>query len=91
MGKDIPGSPITDDARFPKHSMVWELNYRGELDFLKQAQAQSSSRALQVEDGWRYFIHGWTTVIEEVFRVDLTAAVVDELAEIAARFRGPTS
>src|SRR5690349_1735935 len=36
MGKDTPGSPLTDAARFPPRTVVWELNYRGELDFLHQ-------------------------------------------------------
>jgi shikimate 5-dehydrogenase len=34
MGKDTPGSPITDAAVFPEGGCVWELNYRGELEFL---------------------------------------------------------
>jgi shikimate 5-dehydrogenase len=29
MGKDTPGSPITNDAVFPKRGLVWKLNYRG--------------------------------------------------------------
>jgi shikimate 5-dehydrogenase len=70
MGKDSPGSPITDEVVFPDRGLVWELNYRGELQFLHQALKQRKRRELQVHDGWRYFIHGWTTVIEEVF--DLT-------------------
>ena len=44
MGKDRPGSPISEAGIFPKNGLVWELNYRGELDFLKQAQ--SSKRSL---------------------------------------------
>jgi shikimate 5-dehydrogenase len=88
MGKDTPGSPITDLGTFPEGGLVWELNYRGELDFLQQARRQEQARGLVVEDGWRYFIHGWTSVIEEVFEVEMTPAAVDELAEIARRMRG---
>ena len=33
MGKDTPGSPITDAGLFPRHGVAWEFNYRGELDF----------------------------------------------------------
>ena len=87
MGKDSPGSPITDDAVFPQGALVWELNYRGELDFLRQAERQAASRGLVVEDGWRYFIHGWTCVIEEVFDVEMTPKVVDELSQIALDLR----
>jgi shikimate 5-dehydrogenase len=88
MGKDSPGSPITDQGLFPERALVWELNYRGELGFLHQAERQRSERGLHVEDGWRYFIHGWTCVVEEVFDVEITPAVVEELSEIALRLRG---
>jgi shikimate dehydrogenase len=72
MGKDIPGSPVTDGARFPERGVVWELNYRGELDFLRQARRQERTRDLRVEDGWLYFLHGWSEIIAEVFHVELT-------------------
>lgn len=88
MGKDSPGSPLTDACAFPERALVWELNYRGELDFLHQARSQQESRGLVVEDGWRYFIHGWTCVIEEVFGVEMTKALVDELSDIALSIRG---
>ena len=87
MGKDSPGSPISDAGVFPESAIVWELNYRGELDFLHQAERQREERRLVVEDGWRYFIHGWTCVIEEVFDVEMTTQVVDELSDIALRLR----
>ena len=76
MGKDSPGSPITDQGVFPEGARVWELNYRGELDFLHQARRQEARRALFIEDGWRYFVHGWTCVMEEVFDVPMTPEVV---------------
>jgi shikimate 5-dehydrogenase len=88
MGKDSPGSPITDDGAFPEAGLVWELNYRGELGFLHQANRQAAERGLHVEDGWRYFIHGWTCVVEEVFDVDMTPQLVDQLSDIALRVRG---
>jgi shikimate 5-dehydrogenase len=87
MGKDSPGSPITDAAEFPEESLVWELNYRGELDFLHQANRHAEAQGLVVEDGWRYFVHGWTCVMEEVFDLELTPPLVDQLSEIALRVR----
>ena len=63
MGKDRPGSPLTDDCKFPMHGIVWEFNYRGTLEFMHQAEAQQEARDLKIEDGWTYFIHGWTQVI----------------------------
>jgi shikimate 5-dehydrogenase len=83
MGKDVPGSPITDLATFPQRGLVWELNYRGELDFLRQARRQEQIRHLTIEDGWRYFIHGWTAVIEEVFAIEIAGATLDELSALA--------
>jgi shikimate 5-dehydrogenase len=69
LGKDAPGSPLTDTAEFPEGAFVWELNYRGNLLFLNHARAQSAARKLTVMDGWTYFLHGWTQVIAEVFDV----------------------
>jgi len=74
LGKDAPGSPITDGAVFPDHGFAWDFNYRGELSFLKQARAQAEHRRLTVVDGWLYFIYGWTGVIAEVFHRDIASA-----------------
>ncbi len=84
MGKDTPGSPITDKGRFPMKGIAWEFNYRGELDFLHQAEAQIKSRQLTVEDGWVYFIHGWSQVIGQVFHMEITPELFEKL-DIAAR------
>ena len=87
MGKDRPGSPVTDAAVFPRHAIVWEFNYRGPLDFYHQAERQGTERQLRIEDGWRYFVHGWTQAVAEVFDVAMPADTVDELGRIAARMR----
>jgi shikimate 5-dehydrogenase len=71
MGKDRAGSPLDNDTLFPADSIVWELNYRGELDFLSQAEGQALAQKLQVHDGWDYFIHGWTCVISDVFGIEI--------------------
>ena len=42
---------------------------------------------VQVHDGWLYFIHGWTAVIEEVFDIRFTASDIAELARIAGEIR----
>lgn len=86
-GKDTPGSPLTDDGVFPEQGLVWELNYRGELDFLHQAERQESSRRLSIHDGWRYFIYGWSSVIEQVLHVELTAEQLDAMSRIALQNR----
>jgi shikimate dehydrogenase len=83
MGKDVEGSPLPPDAILPEQAVVWELNYRGELGFLWQASAQSADRGLTVEDGWTYFIHGWSSVIEEVFERPISEQELDLLASEA--------
>lgn len=85
LGKDVPGSPISDHAVFPDRATAWDLNYRGDLRFLDQARLQSAERALRVEDGWIYFVHGWTQVIAEVFHVGIPTEgpAFDRLSELA--------
>ncbi len=89
LGKDAPGSPITAAAPFPQHGYAWDFNYRGDLLFLDQARAQKQARNLTIEDGWLYFIHGWTRVIAQVF--DLNVATqgpeFEKLSSIAAAVR----
>ncbi|MDQ0220736.1 shikimate dehydrogenase [Peribacillus cavernae] len=87
LGKDRPGSPLTDECEFPKNSLVWELNYRGELDFMHQALKQKVEKNLHVEDGWIYFIHGWTQVISEVFHKEIKKDVFAKLEKIAMDLR----
>ena len=87
LGKDRPGSPLTDNVVFPRDSYVWEFNYRGSLEFLKQAQAQQASGNLRVIDGWRYFIHGWSQVIADVFDIELTPEIIERLALEAEKVR----
>ena len=89
MGKDTPGSPITDRGVFPLNGVAWEINYRGELDFWHQAMAQKEARNLTVEDGWLYFLHGWTQVIAEVLHIDMDEPTFNKLAEIAEELRPP--
>lgn len=88
MGKDLPGSPVSSRAVFPSESVIWDLNYRGDLDFLAVAAAQTSSQALRVVDGWGYFLRGWTEVIAEVFGVSMTQERFAHLAAVAEPLRG---
>lgn len=83
LGKDGPGSPLTNACRFPTNSLVWEINYRGDLLFMEQAKYQASEQNLLVEDGWIYFIHGWTQVISEVFHIEIKGQLLNKLSELA--------
>ncbi|MDR3050191.1 MAG: shikimate dehydrogenase [Oscillospiraceae bacterium] len=88
LGKDAPGSPTTDAVQYSPHSLVWEINYRGDLIFMYQAQAQAKEKSLHVEDGWVYFIHGWTQVIAEVFNVPIEGPVLQQMSDIAMELIG---
>ncbi|HWN33039.1 MAG TPA: hypothetical protein VNP03_09845 [Pseudonocardia sp.] len=85
LGKDAPGSPLADTARWPADAIAWDLNYRGELVFLDQARAAG----VRLEDGWVYFLHGWTQVIAEVFGVPIPTSGprFEELGRIASAAR----
>jgi shikimate dehydrogenase len=87
MGKDTPGSPVTWKGKFPMNGIAWEFNYRGELDFMHQALAQVESRKVTVEDGWVYFVHGWTQVVAQVLHFDLTPELFDRLKKAAETVR----
>jgi shikimate dehydrogenase len=82
-GKDIPGSPISWDGLFPQDGFAWEVNYRGNLDFLRQAKAQAENRKIKVEDGWKYFLNGWTQIISKVLSIPLTHELFQKLAKAA--------
>lgn len=85
MGKDLPGSPITDQGMFPLNGIAWELNYRGDLDFMHQAEKQRGTRSVRVEDGWLYFLYGWTEVISQVYHMPIQGELFERLADLAGR------
>lgn len=93
LGKDRPGSPLTNSVVFPLRSTAWDFNYRGDLVFLDQARAQVDSRGVNVVDGWTYFIHGWTRVIAQVFDIDIPTAgpAFADLSAIALEVTGAIS
>jgi shikimate 5-dehydrogenase len=89
LGKDRPGSPITNAGLFPHDGIAWELNYRGELDFWHQAMWQREERNLTVEDGWLYFLHGWSQHIAQVLDLEMDEKRFEALAELAEPLRPP--
>jgi shikimate dehydrogenase len=84
LGKDAPGSPLTDDARFPDQAIAWDANYRGDLVFLRQAGRRSGVR---VHDGWDYFLHGWTQTLAPILEVPMTSELFGRLAAAAEPWR----
>jgi shikimate 5-dehydrogenase len=87
MGKDRPGSPVTDEAPFPPYGIAWDFNYRGELDFMRQARLGADERHLHVEDGWDYFVRGWAQVIAYVLDIPIGEELLRRLAQEAAEIR----
>ncbi len=83
MGKDLPGSPVPKSIDFPEQAIVWELNYRGSLEFYQHAKEQEARRKLRVHDGWDYFLLGWSSVMEEVFHFELTEPLMSQLKKSA--------
>jgi hypothetical protein len=54
---------------------------------MHQALAQKEKKNLYVEDGWIYFVHGWTQVIAEVFHIDISGELFDECERVANKIR----
>ena len=87
MGKDRPGSPLSDAVRYPAQALAWDLNYRGELRFLSQARSQPAAAGVRAEDGWLYFLHGWSQVIEHVLQTPIDGPMFERMADAAAGLR----
>lgn len=82
LGKDLPGSPVTDAVAWPEGSLLWELNYRGDLTMLKQAGGRAAERSLETHDGWRLFMHGWALSLSLIFDLEVSA---DDLERVSDR------
>lgn len=86
LGKDRPGSPLTDEAVFPTGGIAWELNYRGERKFLIQAHCKQQQSELRIFDGWSLFLHNWSKGISRALKLEISESTKKELFEIASRF-----
>ncbi len=87
MGKDRPGSPLSPETSFPRRAVVWELNYRGQLSFLRHAQGQAIDRDLLVHDGWQLFCHGWAAALAAVLDVPDDPELGERFVVAAAAIR----
>jgi shikimate 5-dehydrogenase len=83
LGKDRPGSPVTDRAPFGRGAVAWDLNYRGDLTFLRQAAA----RGVSTMDGWEYFVAGWAGALTAIAGVPFSPHVLAVLTTAAAPHR----
>jgi hypothetical protein len=57
---------------FPTGSVLWDLNYRGDLTFLRNGRSQESIRQLTLLDGWHYFLHNWYVCLTRIAGMDPT-------------------
>ena len=83
LGKIEPGSPLPDEAPFPPDAVAWDFNYRGPLTFLDQARRAG----VATEDGWDYFVAGWSAALAAITGQELTAELLGRAARSARPFR----
>ena len=79
--KGVPRSPTTSAVSYPRNCLIWEIDYWGDLLFMKQAQQQK--KMLYIKDGWMYFIYNWGRFIEQVFHIEIDLLTLDKLSSIA--------
>jgi hypothetical protein len=61
--------------------VIWELNYRGDLRFLRLADAAAAKHGLSVHDGWSLFCHGWAAALTPVLDLQEDPTLGDRFAE----------
>ena len=71
LGKDAPGSPAIERRSVPRerHRLGPQLSRGSASSSIRPARRRRC--ASSIEDGWSYFLHGWTQVIAEVFHIDI--------------------
>jgi shikimate 5-dehydrogenase len=83
LGKIEPGSPLPDEAPFPPDAVAWDFNYRGPLTFLDQARRAG----VVTEDGWDYFVAGWSAALAAIAGRELTPELLGQAVLSARPFR----
>jgi shikimate dehydrogenase len=84
MGKDSPGSPITDAGVFRAAASPGSLTIAASWTSCTRRCGRWTSANLRVEDGWIYFVHGWSQVVAQVLHVEITPDLFRQLDEAAA-------
>jgi shikimate dehydrogenase len=74
---------VTGRVRFGPRMLAWDLNYRGDLAFLRQAAASGATTL----DGWDYLVAGWAGGLTAIARTPFTGDVLARFARAAAPHR----
>jgi shikimate 5-dehydrogenase len=83
LGKTSPGSPLPDLTAFPPGAVAWDFNYRGPLTFLSQARHAGAA----TEDGWDYFVAGWSAALAAITGTELTPDLLSRAVRSARTAR----
>lgn len=83
LGKTGPGSPLPEETAFPPSAVAWDFNYRGPLTFLHDARRAG----VATEDGWDYFVAGWSAALAAVTGRELTPALLASALHSVREFK----
>jgi shikimate 5-dehydrogenase len=84
LGKDRPGSPVSPGVTFPPGTVVWDLNYRGDLAMLRAARSRTG---LVAHDGWSLFCHGWAAALGPILDIHDELGTARRFAQLAGPLR----
>ena len=71
LGKDAARLAADGRRRLAREGTGLGFQLSRRLDVFASGPRRGRPGNLQIEDGWIYFIHGWTRVIAEVFHIDI--------------------
>ena len=60
-----------------------QLKNQVNADAEKLEQLSEKEKELDIQDGWMYFVYGWTQVMADVFHCELLGEKLQKLSEIA--------
>lgn len=87
LGKDRPGTPLELPAVWPEQAHVWDLNYRGDLPMLSDAERALGDLQIHVHNGWALFIHGWAESLSQILCRTIAGSLRQRMDELARKAR----
>jgi shikimate 5-dehydrogenase len=85
--KDFPDSPLSSNCKYPYGSILWDFNYRGDLQFLEKARPLAKRLQLKLNNGWYYFVCSWFQVMTRVFDAPQNKETLAAFEVAAEKFR----